>query len=98
MTLSDAVQLASVLLTAAGLVLGAAGAVARRQRLSAEKQGARLGRLERNAVLERARRVQLERVLRDCDVYVPPWPLDDEPLDEDLVAQVIDSLTRTETR
>jgi hypothetical protein len=98
MTVSDAVQLAGVLVTAAGLLLTAAGTVARRQLQSARAQGARIGRLERNAVLERVRRVQTERVLRSLDVYVPPWPLDDEPLDEDLVAQVLDSLTRTETR
>ena len=48
-------------------------------------------------MLERVRRVQIERVLRQYDVYVPPWPLDDDPIDEDLAAQVLESLTRTET-
>lgn len=93
MTLADGLQLAGVLVTAAGLLLTAAGAVARRQTQSARAQGARIGRLERMAVLERVRRVQVEKVLRACDVYVPPWPLDDELLDDDLVAQVLASIT-----
>lgn len=93
MTVSDVLQLAGVLVTAAGLLLTAAGAVARRQLQSARAQGARIGRLERMTVLERVRRIQVEQVLRELNVYVPPWPLDDESIDEDLVARVLASIT-----
>jgi len=61
----------------AAVVLALAGAVARRvARRSAKPQGERLGELERRQDQERIRRVQLEDVLADYGVNLPPWPPD----------------------
>jgi len=60
------------------VLLAIAGVVARRQGLSARRQGARIGRLEQLARTERIRRRQLEAVLREHRIRLPYWP-DDPP-------------------
>lgn len=60
------------------VLLAIAGAVARRQGLSARRQGSRIGGLEQLARTERIRRRQLEAVLREHGIRLPYWP-DDPP-------------------
>jgi len=81
-TLLDAMQAMGVdstpWLVLCGVLLAIAGAVARRQGMSARRQGARIGRLEQLARSERIRRRQLEQVLREAGTHLPYWP-DDPP-------------------
>jgi len=58
------------------VLLAIAGAVARRQGLSARRQGARIGALEQLARTERIRRRQLEQVFREQGIKLPYWPGD----------------------
>lgn len=60
------------------VLLAVAGAVARRQGLSARRQGARIGRLEQRAALERIRRLQIEDTIRQAGIRLPWWPADDD--------------------
>jgi hypothetical protein len=71
------------LLPMAVVLLWTISSAAKRGFSSVKRLGERVGRLEQAANTERTRRRQLERVLAECDVYVPPWPDeddDDEPL------------------
>jgi hypothetical protein len=61
----------------ATLLLGVAAGIARRiSRRSARPQGERLGLLEQEFALERTRRRQLEDVLWEEGINLPPWPPD----------------------
>jgi len=79
-TLLDALQAVGVdspaWLVLCAVLLAIAGAVARRQGLSARRQGARIGALEQLARTERIRRRQLEQVLREEGTKLPYWPGD----------------------
>jgi hypothetical protein len=66
------------LLPMAVVLLWTISGAARRGFSSVKRLGERVGRLEREAAKERTRRRQLESVLRECDVYVPAWPDDDD--------------------
>jgi hypothetical protein len=64
----------------ATLLLAVAAAIARRiSRRSARPQGERLGLLEQEFALERTRRRQLEDVLWQEGIDLPPWPPDGIP-------------------
>jgi hypothetical protein len=67
-------------LALAGTLLGIAAGIARQQRRSAAAQGARLGRLEAAAHLERTRRQQVEAVLTAHGLPLPFWPPDGGPV------------------
>jgi hypothetical protein len=73
------------LLPMAVVLLWTISSAAKRGFSSVKRLGERIGRVEQAQVadrkelkLERTRRRQLESVLRDCDVYVPAWPDDDD--------------------
>jgi hypothetical protein len=60
------------------ILLLAAGWIARRAARSMQRQGARVGTLERVTRLERSRRRQVEQTLREHGIRLPYWP-DDPP-------------------
>lgn len=64
-------------ITTAVLLLAAAW-IARRVYGSMRRQGARVGKLEQTARLERSRRRQVEQSLREVGIPLPYWP-DDPP-------------------
>lgn len=64
------------ILTAVALL--AAGWIARRAARSMQRQGARVGALEKGFRLERSRRRQVEQTLREHGIRLPYWP-DDPP-------------------
>lgn len=57
-------------------LLGIAWRVARGARASAQRQGERIGQLERRADLEQTRRQQIESELIDDGLRLPFWPPD----------------------
>lgn len=57
-------------------LLGIVWRVARAARASAQRQGERIGELEKRAALERTRRLQVESVLIDDGLRLPYWPPD----------------------
>lgn len=65
-----------VLAITTAVVLLAAGYIARRVARSMQRQGARVGTLEKLARLERSRRRQVEQCLREEGIPLPYWPED----------------------